>query len=119
MAGVLLAFILLSDLAWANTYDPKGTLFVFKSGSSIPSTILAGLSVSEIPFSDGNLLSHFTEVKMRWIVISFVYLRKGTEWHRHLHLSFIVLIQRSTAGICSPAAHMSKVVPGNSSLITS
>ena len=72
MLGTLRGFIVFVVPVYTRAYVPKAIFGLEKSAFARPSTMLPGLRVRDIPFSDGKEFSQYTAVSMRCFVISLV-----------------------------------------------
>ena len=91
---------------YTNAYDPKEILGLLKSRLGLPSTIVAGLTVSDILFLDGKAFMISVTPSMSDLTISLMILVNGIPLHVDLHLSLMVRTDLSIGPTCSALPYM-------------
>ena len=91
---------------YTSQYAPNVTFSRRQSGLFRPRTIIAGLSVRDMPSLCGKSLRHDVMSITFSSTISFGAFRYGSDTQQQRTRSFNVLIPRSIPGMCCLAAHM-------------
>ena len=100
MAGTLLLDMSFLVPTYTIAYEPKGSRGLLKSGCGTPITIVDG-PTAYLECFEGKALSHQTTCFKSDLVINLGYCLYGRSWHVDLHLSLIVLPERSIVDTCS------------------
>ena len=97
---------------YTSQYAPKVALSCLQSGFGLPSTLAAGLNVSDIPSLGGKAFSQPTMSTMFSSTISLsAFLDGSSTQQQHLTCSLSVLMDRLTHGMCSLAVQISTCGP--------